>query len=259
MPHFVANISMMFNEHDFLDRFAAAANSGFKAVEFLFPYDYEPGELKEKLTESNLKLALFNTYPGDWDKNERGLASIPGREMDFEKAVERALEYANVLGNKHIHAMSGLVPPGGDPNRHRQTLIENLKRVVPAAEKAGKVLIIEPINTRDIPNYFLNFQGQARSIIEDVGSENVKLQFDLYHCQIMEGDLTFHMENSIDICAHMQIAGTPGRHEPNVGEVNYPYLFQLMDNLGYTGWVGCEYRPKGTTEEGLTWFHEALS
>lgn len=259
MPNFAANISMMFNEYDFLDRFAAASKSGFKAVEFLFPYDYEPTVLKEKLIDSNLDLALFNTSPGDWEKNERGLGSIPGREDDFEKAVERALEYADVLGNTHIHAMSGIVPDQGNPKNHRKTLIENLKRAAPVAEKHGKVLIIEPINTRDIPGYFLNYQSQARSIIEDVGYDNVKLQFDLYHCQIMEGDLAIHMENLIDICAHMQIAGTPGRHEPSVGEVNYPYLFQLMDKLGYTGWVGCEYRPKGSTEEGLSWLHETLS
>ena len=253
MPNFAANLSMMFDEHDFLDRFSAAADAGFKGVEFLFPYDYMAEEIKSKLDESNLKQVLFNTHPGDWEKNERGLASIPGRENEFEKAVEQALEYAKVLGNEHIHAMSGLVPDGNDPQIHRETLISNLKRAAPVASKHGKTLIIEPINTRDIPGYFLNYQEQARSIIDEVGADNVRLQFDLYHCQIMEGDLAVHMRDMIDITAHMQIAGTPGRNEPNIGEINYPYLFELMDHLEYNGWVGCEYRPKARTEDGLDW------
>jgi hydroxypyruvate isomerase len=254
MPNFAANISMMFTEHDFLDRIGAAAKAGFKGVEFLFPYDFPAEEIKARLDAHNMAQALFNTYPGSWDGNERGLAAVPGREADFEAAIEQALGYASVLGNSCIHAMSGLVPEGASRDAHRATIISNLKRAAPVAAAQGKTLIIEPINTRDIPGYFLNYQAQARSIIDDVGADNVRLQFDLYHCQIMEGDLAVHMRDYMDIIAHMQIAGTPGRHEPDVGEVNYPFLFDLMDELGYDGWVGCEYRPKGETVAGLGWF-----
>ncbi len=256
MPNFAANISMMFNEYEFLDRFSAAAAAGFRAVEFLFPYEYSAEEIKTRLDKFELKQVLFNTYPGDWEKNERGLASIPGREGEFEQAVDLALDYAEVLENQHIHAMSGLVKNRSDFQKHRTTLVENLKRAAPVAAARGKSLIIEPINTRDIPGYFLNYQNQARRIIEDVAAENVKLQFDLYHCQIMEGDLAEHLKEFLDITVHMQIAGTPGRHEPNIGEINYKYLFQLMDQLGYDGWVGCEYRPKGETVAGLGWMQD---
>ena len=255
MPKFAANISMMFNEHKFLDRFAAAAAAGFEGVEFLFPYEYSSEEIKKRLDENNLTQALFNTYAGNWEDNERGFGSIPGREKAFEQAIEQAIEYANVLGNTCIHAMSGLVT--NEPiDKHHKTLVSNLKRAAPVAARNGKILIIEPINTRDIPGYFLNYQAQARDIINAVGADNVRLQFDLYHCQIMEGDLAAHMREYIDITAHMQIAGTPGRHEPNIGEVNYPYLFGLMDELGYDGWVGCEYRPKGDTNSGLGWMKQ---
>jgi hydroxypyruvate isomerase len=253
MPNFAANISMMFTEHAFLDRIGAAAKAGFKGVEFLFPYDFPAEEIKARLNEHAMAQALFNTYPGGGDGNERGLAAVPGREADFEAAIEEALSYATVLGNNCVHAMSGVVPQGASWDAHRATIIANLKRAAPVAAAQGKTLIIEPINTRDIPGYFLNYQAQARAIIDDVGADNVRLQFDLYHCQIMEGDLAMHMRDYIDIIAHMQIAGTPGRHEPNVGEVNYPFLFDLMDELGYTGWVGCEYRPKGETVAGLGW------
>lgn len=254
MPKFAANISMMFTEHAFTDRFSAAAQAGFAGVEFLFPYDWPAQDLAACLRENDLTQALFNTWPGKWDEGERGLAAVPGREADFERAVGLALDYADVLGNTCIHAMSGLVPDGGDRGAHRATLVSNLKRAAPVAAARGKTLIIEPINTRDIPGYFLNYQAQARSIIEEVGAANVRLQFDLYHCQIMEGDLAIHMRDSMDIIAHIQIAGTPGRHEPDVGEVNYAFLFDEMDRLGYDGWVGCEYRPRNETVAGLGWF-----
>ena len=257
MPKFAANISMMFTEHVFLDRFEAAARAGFAAVEFLFPYEWAAGDLADRLRANRLEQALFNTWPGDWETGQRGLAAVPGREEEFERAVIQALDYADELGNSCIHAMSGLVPEGGDRNAHRATLVANLRRTAPIAAARGKTLIIEPINTRDIPGYFLNYQAQARGIIEEVGADNVRLQFDLYHCQIMEGDLAVHMRDYIDIIAHMQIAGTPGRHEPDTGEVNYAFLFEEMDRLGYDGWVGCEYRPRGETVAGLGWFREA--
>ena len=253
MPKFAANLSMMFTEHAFPDRFAAASQAGFTGVEFLFPYDYPAADLRARLDEHGLTQALFNTPPGDWAKGERGLAAIPGREAEFEVAVERALVYADVLGNSCIHAMSGLVPDGGDRDAFRATLVGNLRRAAPVAAARGRTLIIEPINTRDIPGYFLNYQAQARSIIEEVGADNVRLQFDLYHCQIMEGDLAVHMRTYRDLIAHMQIAGTPGRHEPDCGEVHYPFLFDLMDELEYDGWVGCEYHPRGDTAAGLGW------
>ncbi|MCY4590554.1 MAG: hydroxypyruvate isomerase family protein [Alphaproteobacteria bacterium] len=257
MPKFAANISMMFTEHVFLDRFEAAARAGFAGVEFLFPYEWAAGNLADRLRANRLEQALFNTWPGDWESGQRGLAAVPGREEEFERAVIQALDYADELGNSCIHAMSGLVPDGGDRNAHRATLVANLRRTAPLAAARGKTLIIEPINTRDIPGYFLNYQAQARGIIEEVGADNVRLQFDLYHCQIMEGDLAVHMRDYIDIIAHMQIAGTPGRHEPDTGEVNYTFLFEEMDRLGYDGWVGCEYRPRGETVAGLGWFREA--
>ncbi|MBM85400.1 MAG: hydroxypyruvate isomerase [Rhodospirillaceae bacterium] len=254
MPKFAANISMMFTEKDFLDRFAAAAASGFAAVEFLFPYDWPAGELKAKLDENGLIQVLFNTFSGDVENGERGFAAVPGKEAEFEKAVEQALDYAEILGNSCIHAMSGLVTDDSERAACRATMVANLKRAAPVAAARGKTLIIEPINTRDIPGYFLNYQAQARSIIEEVGADNIRLQFDLYHCQIMEGDLAVHMREYFNLISHMQIAGIPGRHEPDVGEVNYSFLFDLMDELGYGGWVGCEYRPKGDTLAGLGWF-----
>ena len=257
MPKFAANISMMFTEHVFLDRFEAAARAGFSGVEYLFPYEWAAGDLADRLRANRLEQALFNTWPGDWESGQRGLAAVPGREEEFERAVIQALDYADELGNSCIHAMSGLVPDGGDRNAHRATLVANLRRTAPLAAARGKTLIIEPINTRDIPGYFLNYQAQARGIIEEVGADNVRLQFDLYHCQIMEGDLAVHMRDYIDIIAHMQIAGNPGRHEPDTGEVNYAFLFEEMDRLGYDGWVGCEYRPRGETVAGLGWFREA--
>lgn len=257
MPKFAANISMMFTEHVFLDRFEAAARAGFAGVEYLFPYEWAAGDLADRLRTNRLEQALFNTWPGNWESGQRGLAAVPGREEEFERAVIQALDYADELGNSCIHAMSGLVPDGGDRNAHRATLVANLRRTAPLAAARGKTLIIEPINTRDIPGYFLNYQAQARGIIEEVGADNVRLQFDLYHCQIMEGDLAVHMRDYIDIIAHMQIAGNPGRHEPDTGEVNYAFLFEEMDRLGYDGWVGCEYRPRGETVAGLGWFREA--
>ena len=256
MPRFAANLSMMFQEHPFLDRFAAAAAQGFKGVEFLFPYDFAAADIKARLDAAGLTQALFNLPPGDWSKGERGLAALPGREAEFEAALEKALGYAEVIGNTCIHVMSGLVPTGVNRSDCTKTLIANLKRAAPAARAKGRTLIIEPINTRNIPGYFLNYQAQARDIIDKVGADNVKLQFDLYHCQIMEGDVAMHMREYIDIIAHMQIAGVPERHEPDIGEVNYPYLYGVMDELKYGGWVGCEYVPKGETVAGLGWFKE---
>ena len=253
MVKFAANLSMMFNEVDFLDRFDAAQMAGFTGVEFLFPYDYEASQIRAKLEAAGLTQALFNLPPGDWEAGERGFAAIPGREATFDAALDKALDYAEVIGNDLLHVMSGIVPFSAGREACAETLIGNLKRAAPKAAARGKTLIIEPINTRDIPGYFLNRQEQARRIIEAVGADNVGLQFDFYHCQIVQGDVARTFEDHADIVRHVQIAGVPERHEPDIGEVNYPYLFELLDRLGYDGWVGCEYRPRAGTVEGLTW------
>lgn len=253
MPKFAANLSMMFNEVDFLDRFDAAAMAGFKGVEFLFPYDWDAVELRAKLEAAGLAQALFNLPPGDFAKGDRGFGAMPGREADFDAALDKALAYADTLDCELLHVMSGIVPAGVSRDACTETLVANLRRAAPKAAASGRTLIIEPINTRDIPGYFLNTQDQARAIIEAVGADNVGLQFDFYHCQIVEGDLARTFERQLDLVRHVQIAGVPERHEPNVGEINYPYLFDLMDRLGYDGWVGCEYRPKAGTVEGLGW------
>lgn len=256
MPKLAANLSMMFQEHAFLDRFQAAADAGFKGVEFLFPYDFPAETINTHLKEAGLEQTLFNLPPGDWEAGERGFAAIPGREDTFGAALEKALDYAVTLDCPRLHVMSGLVPDGVSREACTETLIANLRQAAPIAAARGKTLIIEPINNIDIPGYFLNYQAQARSILKAVGADNVRLQFDLYHCQIMEGNLAVHLQDYLDLIEHIQIAGVPGRHEPDIGEINYRYLFDLMDELGYDGWVGCEYRPEAGTVDGLGWKKE---
>jgi hydroxypyruvate isomerase len=256
MPRFAANLSMLYPQHDFLDRFAAAAADGFDAVEFLFPYDYSAQELKQRLSDNGLVQALFNAPPGDWAAGERGIASLPGREEEFRTGVARALEYAHVLGNDRIHVMAGLLPNEALRERHQAVYLENLAFAAQQAAEAGITVLIEPINTRDMPGFFLNRQDQAQAICKAVGADNLKVQFDFYHCQIVEGDVASKLRRDFAGVGHIQIAGVPDRHEPNLGELNYPYLFELIDQLGYTGWVGCEYRPKGDTSAGLQWLRD---
>ena len=253
MPRFAANLSMMYQEHEFMDRFGAAAKDGFKGIEFLFPYAHPAADIGARLTEHGLRQALFNGPPGNWDAGERGLASLPGRESEFKHSVERALEYARVLGNERMHLMAGLIRPGEERARHRATYVRNLDYAAREAASAGVTVVIEPINTRDIPGFFLNRQDEAHSICAEVGARNLKVQMDFYHCQIVEGDLAMKLRHYIAGIGHIQIAGVPERHEPDLGEINYPYLFGLMDELGYAGWVGCEYRPKAGTSAGLGW------
>jgi hydroxypyruvate isomerase len=253
MPRFAANLTMMFNEVAFPERFAAAAKAGFDAVEFLFPYEHAPQELARWLKENNLVNALFNMPPGDWAAGERGLAALPGREEEFRAGVARALEYALALGTKRLHAMAGLVAAGADRQWHRETYIENLRHAAREVARHGIELLIEPINTRDMPGYFLNTQADAHAIRDAVGEPNLKVQMDFYHAQIMEGDLASTFRKHRDGIGHIQIASVPARNEPDDGEVNYRYLFRLLDELGYDGWVGCEYRPRGRTEDGLAW------
>ncbi|MGF1651289.1 MAG: 2-oxo-tetronate isomerase [Hyphomicrobiaceae bacterium] len=249
MPRFAANLSFLFTELPFLDRFAAAAGAGFKAVEYLFPYEYEPAELKARLEANGLKQALFNLPPGDWSKGERGLAAIPGREAEFEAALRTGLTYADALGNTLVHVMPGLVHHGA---RHA-TYVANLRKACAMAADHGVRLIIEPINTRDIPGFFLTTTAQARAVIAEVGAANLGLQFDLYHRQIQEGDVALAIREFGDLAAHYQIANPPDRGEPDDGEMNYRYLFDEIDRSGFSGWVGCEYKPRAGTVEGLIW------
>jgi 2-dehydrotetronate isomerase len=254
MPKFAANLSMMFNEVPFLDRFAAAARAGFRAVEFLFPYDFSPDEVAARLKENALQNVLFNMPPGNWSAGERGLTSLPGREAEFAAGVETSLAYADALGTPAIHAMAGLIPSGADRAKYRATYVNNLRLAAEKVAKHQKTLLIEPINTRDIPGYFLNTQAEAHAIREEIGAENLKVQMDLYHAQIVEGDLAMKLRHYFPHIGHIQVAGVPERNEPNTGEVNYAYLFRLLDDLGYQGWVGCEYRPANGTANGLGWF-----
>ena len=247
----------MFNEHDFPNRFAAAAKAGFDAVEFLFPYDYSPAEVAQWHKENNLKNVLFNLPPGDWAAGERGIAALPGREAEFRAGVAKAIDYALALGTPQLHMMAGLVPAGSDMAIHRKTYLENMKFAAQALAKHNLNLLLEPINTRDMPGYFLNTQVQAHELRVESGEPNVKVQMDFYHAQIMEGDLAETFKKYFKDIGHTQIASVPKRNEPDDGEVNYPYLYQLLDEMGYEGYVGCEYRPKGKTEDGLDWFKAA--
>jgi len=259
MPRLAANLSMMYTEHPFLDRFAAAAGDGFAGVEFLFPYEYPAADIQARLRAQGLTQALFNAPPGDWAAGERGTASLPGRESEFRWGVDLALEYAAELGNRKLHLMAGLIQPGQDRAAHRAVYLENLAWAARAAASAGVTVVIEPINTRDIPGFFLNRQDDAQAICAEVGADNLKVQFDIYHCQIVEGDIAVKLKRDMAGIGHIQIAGVPDRHEPDQGELNYPYLFEQIDALGYAGWIGCEYRPRAGTSAGLGWARPYLT
>ena len=247
-----ANLSMMYNEVGFLDRFEAAAKSGFKGVEFLFPFEHDPAEIRRRLDDNGLEQVLFNAPPGQWDKGERGTASLPGRQTEFQDGIKRALDYAAVLGNKLLHVMAG-IPTGVSPVTAATTYAANLAWAAEHATKAGIRLVIEPINHRDMPGFYLNTMAQGAAIAEALGPDRVGLQFDVYHCQVTEGDVTKRMAALMPVIAHMQIADVPDRHEPGTGEIGWEYVFRQIDSLGYTGWVGCEYRPAGETNAGLAW------
>ena len=253
MPKFAANLSMMFNEVDFLDRFRAASKAGFKGVEYLFPYDDDKNEIAERLKSNGLTQVLHNLPSGDWHGGERGIACLPDRVGEFQEGVGKAIEYATTLECGQVNCLAGVAPEGVQPDKLRETFVSNLRFAAPKLRDAGITLLIEPINIRDIPGFYLRHTAQARSIIGEVGSDNLMLQHDIYHMQIMEGDLARTIESSQDIIRHVQIADNPGRNEPGTGEINYPFLFDLLDKIGYGGWVGCEYRPKAATESGLDW------
>lgn len=253
MPKFAANLSFIFQEVGFLDRFAAAAECGFKAVEYLAPYDHPPQTVARALSDNGLVQALFNMPPGDWAAGERGTAALPGREQQFRTGVDQALAYAKATKCPLLHAMAGLRPQGSDRAEARRVYAANLRWAADRLAPEGITVVIEPINTRDIPGYFLNTTTEAMAVIAEVGRPNLKLQLDLYHVQIMEGDLAHRIRALAGHYPHIQIAGNPGRHEPDIGEIHYPYLFDLFDEIGYQGWIGCEYRPKGDTVAGLGW------
>jgi hydroxypyruvate isomerase len=248
MPRFAANLTMMFCEVPFLERFGAAWRAGFRAVEGQFPYAHDPAEIRARLDEHGLKLVLFNAPPGDREAGERGVAAVPGMEARFAEYLERALHYAEALRPPNIHIMAGIVqgPPA------RATFIDNLRRACARAPEQG--FVIEPINARDLPGYHLSTTDDARAVIDEVGAPNLRLQLDLYHCQIMEGDLTRRIEALQPLIGHVQIAGVPERHEPDQGEFDFPHLMRTLDRVGFAGWVGCEYHPAGATEAGLDWF-----
>jgi len=257
MPRFAANLSFLFQEVPFLDRFAAASSAGFRAVEFLFPYEHSPAVLAERLTAARVENILFNLHPGDWAAGDRGLACLPGREAEFRRSVATALSYADVLKTPRLHAMAGIIPPGATRESCQPTYIANLRYAAQQLAAARITLLIEPINTRDMPGYFLNTQSQAAETCAAVGLPNMKIQMDCYHLQVTEGDIATKLRRYAALCGHVQIAGVPERHEPDTGEINYRYLFQLLDELGYEGWIGCEYRPAGKTMDGLNWFRAA--
>lgn len=265
MPQFAANLSMLYPELDFLDRFEAAEKDGFKAVEYLFPYACESSEIAARLKAHGLQQVLFNAPPGDWEGGERGLACLPGREAEFRAGIGKALDYAAALDCPRIHVMAGLLPVGSERETLYPTYINQLRWAALEAARQGVDVLIEPINTRDIPHFFLNRQDHGHKVVEDVGAPNLKVQMDLYHCQIVEGDLAMKLRHYLPTgnVGHIQIAGVPDRNEPDVGELNYPYLFSVLDELGYAGWVGCEYRPRagmqpGGTSAGLGWLRPYL-
>ncbi|HEX9588232.1 MAG TPA: 2-oxo-tetronate isomerase [Bradyrhizobium sp.] len=252
MPRFAANLSMMFTEVPFLDRFEAAARAGFTAVEFLFPYDHPAEAVGERLHRNGLTQALFNLPPGNWEAGEKGFAALPGRFSDLQESVQTALPYAQATGVKRLHLMAGIADRG-----NRQAVEAFTKSVVWAAEflkPHGLDVVIEPINPRNVPGYFLNDFSFARDLIVELKIPNLKLQFDIYHCQIIHGDVTMRLREMMPIIGHIQIASIPSRHEPDDEELNYPFLFEELDRLDYGGFVGCEYNPRGRTIDGLGWF-----
>lgn len=253
MPQFAANLTMLFNESPFIDRFEKAAKSGFQAVEFLFPYAFSAQDIKQKLEQNKLQLVLHNLPAGDWDAGERGIACLPDRLAEFQAGVAKAIEYAKELGVKQLNCLAGKMPADADFEILKKTFVSNLRYASAELKKANIKLLIEPINTFDIPGFYLSKTQQAVEILNEVGSDNLFIQYDIYHAQRMEGELCKTIENNLSKIAHIQLADNPGRNEPGTGEINYTHLFQFIDRIGYTGWIGCEYKPATNTEAGLGW------
>ena len=262
MPKFAANLTMLFNEVPFLDRFEAAAKNGFKAVEFLFPYAYPTQEIKARLDAHHLSLVLHNLPAGNWDSGERGIGCLPDRVDEFRAGVKQAIEVATQLGAPQLNCLAGKVPAGVSHELLRKTFVENLRYAAAEFKKANLRLLIEPINTFDIPGFYLNTTLQAISILDEVGADNAFVQYDIYHAQRMEGELAATMQKFLSRIGHMQLADNPARNEPGTGEINYRFLFQFIDKIGYPGWIGCEYNPAdasaGGTSRGLGWLQSYL-
>ena len=258
MPRFSANLSFLFTDRPFLDRFAAAAKAGFRGVEYMSPYEHDPQDIARRLSDNGLTQALFNLPAGDWAAGDRGLAILPGRQDEFRSGVFRALDAAETLGCERLNCLAGIAPPDGDRRDLESTFLDNLAFAADAAKARKVKLLIEPINTRDMPGFYLNRTDDALRLMDRVKSDNLYLQADIYHMQIMEGDLARRLETAATRIAHIQIADNPGRHEPGTGEINFPFLFSLIDRLGYEGWIGCEYVPKSTVEAGLGWMKQFL-
>lgn len=253
MSQFSANLSMLFTELPFLDRFAAAARADFEAVEFLFPYAFAAKEIRQRLEDNGLQLVLHNLPAGNWEAGERGLACDPSRTGEFRAGLVQAIDYAQALGVGQLNCLAGKAPAGVEPQALRETFISNLSRAATACKTAGLRLLIEPINTFDIPGFYLSRTDQALSILDAVGADNAYVQYDIYHAQRMEGELAATMQKQLHRIGHIQLADNPGRNEPGTGEINYAFLFAHLDRIGYSGWIGCEYKPATSTEAGLGW------
>ncbi len=258
MPRFAANLTMLFTEHPFLHRFEHAAQAGFDAVEFLFPYAFSAEEIKQQLDRHGLKLVLHNLPPGDWDAGERGIACHPDRMAEFRAGVAQGITYAKALGVGQLNCLAGKAPANVPDTVLRKTLVENLRFAAAALKGAGLRLLIEPINTFDIPGFYLNRTAQAVAVLDEVGADNAFVQYDIYHAQRMEGELAATLQKYLPRIGHIQLADNPGRNEPGSGEINYPFLFAHLDRIGYSGWIGCEYKPAATTEAGLGWRERLL-
>ncbi len=256
MAKFSANLSMLFTEYPFLDRFEAAARAGFRGVEYLSPYEVPAAEIAARLRSNGLTQALFNLPSGDWGRGERGIACHPDRMAEFRDGVSRALDYAQALGCSMVNCLAGIPTPKSTITEAHRALVENLRFAADRLEREGVLLVVEPINRFDIPGFFLTHSARALDVIDETGASNLKLQYDIYHMQRMEGELAATIERNLARIGHIQIAGNPGRHEPDIGEINYPFLIERLDALGYSGWIGAEYKPKGRTEEGLGWMRK---
>ena len=258
MIDFAANLSMLYTEKDFIKRFKSASEFGFKGVEYLFPYDFKKEDIKNELVNNSLEQILFDFPAGDFAGGDRGIAIFPDRKSEFQEGVQQAVEYADILECKRLTVLVGIDNGKFTTNELNETLIENLIYASEQTKDKGINVLVEALNLIDAPNYFVSTTNHCKQIVDSVNKDNVKIQFDMYHMQIMEGDLSRTIESNLSLISHMQLADNPGRHEPGTGEINYPFLFSFIDKLGYDGWIGCEYIPAGNTEEGLSWTEDYL-
>lgn len=256
MPKFAANLSLLFTEVPFIERFDRAAAAGFRAVEFHFPYALDKALVADRARRAGVEVVLFNLHPGDWGRGDRGMACIPSRVDEFRAGIATTIEYARALGCPRVNCLAGIAPADVPAATLRETFVANLRHAAAELARAGITLLIEPINTRAMPGFFLNTSAQALSIMDEVAAPNLMLQYDLFHMQVMEGDLAMTLERNLARIGHVQFADVPGRHEPGTGEINFPFLFDWMDRIGYAGWVGAEYIPAGATADGLGWFRQ---